>query len=61
MEKDKGFSQKDLTFVNRLLYIDMAKLIPFCLSWEDQLKVNNAIKILGKQQVKLSDEIPIPA
>lgn len=57
----KPFTLKDLIIINRLLHIDMAKLIPVYLSREDQLKVNNAIKLSGKPQVKLSDKIPVPA
>lgn len=52
----RPFTLKDLIIINRLLHIEMAKLIPLYLSPEDQLKVNTAIKQLGKPQLKLSNE-----
>lgn len=49
----KPFTLKDLIIINRLLNIDLTKLIPVYLSNEDKIKVKEAIQILDKPKLNL--------
>lgn len=48
------FKLKDLIIINRLLKIDIDKLVPIFLSKEDQLKVIDAVKLLDNPKIKLT-------
>jgi antitoxin component HigA of HigAB toxin-antitoxin module len=52
----KPFTLKDLIIINRLLKIDITLLIPVFLSKEDQTKVKEAVRKLGKPNVRLTDD-----
>lgn len=49
----KAFTLKDLMIIHHLLNIDFNKLIPSFLPYEEQLRINNAIKILGNTKLKI--------
>lgn len=54
----KPFTLKDLIIINRILKVEITKLVPVYLSKEDQLKVKEAVRILDKPKVRLtSDDI----
>lgn len=53
----KPFVLKDLIIINKLLNIDLKLLVPVFLSLEDQKKVTDAVKKLGKPKIKLTDEL----
>lgn len=53
----KPFVLKDLIIINKLLNIDLKLLVPLFLSLEDQKKVTDAVKKLGKPKIKLTDEL----
>jgi hypothetical protein len=50
----KPFVLKDLIIINRLLKVEITKLIPLFLSQEDQIKVKEAITLLNKPKIKIS-------
>lgn len=52
----KPFTLKDLIIINRLLKVELAKLIPVYLSKEDQIKVREAVKQLGKPKIRLKSD-----
>ena len=52
----KPFTLKDLIIINRLLKIEIVALVPVFLSREDQLKVKDAILLLNKPNLKLSNK-----
>jgi len=49
----KPFTLKDLIIINRLLKVDIAKLVPLYLSTEDQIRIREAVRLLDKPKVKL--------
>lgn len=52
----KPFTLKDLIIINRLLKIEITKLIPVYLSAEDQIKVKEAVKKLDNPKVSLTSD-----
>lgn len=50
----KPFTLRDLIIINRLLKIDMAKLVPVTLSVEDQNKVKDALIKLDNPKLSFS-------
>jgi len=52
----KPFTLRDLIIIHRLLKIEITKLVPVYLSKEDQEKVKEAVKLLGKPKIKLSSD-----
>jgi len=50
----KPFTLKDLIIIHRLLKIDINKLVPVYLSKKDQIKIKEAVKLLGKPKIKLA-------
>jgi hypothetical protein len=49
-------ASKDLIVINRLLKIEIVALVPVFLSREDQVKVKDAILLLNKPNLKLSNK-----
>ena len=52
----KPFALKDLIIINRLLKIEITKLVPVYLSTEDQIKVKEAIRQLAKPNIRLTSD-----
>ncbi|SFD01077.1 helix-turn-helix domain-containing protein [Flavobacterium phragmitis] len=50
----KPFTLKDLVIINRVLKIEIGLLIPVFLSKDDQLRLNEIVKVLDKPKVKLN-------
>lgn len=48
----KPFTLKDLVIISRLLRIDIRKLVPVFLSFEEQLRIRNTAGRLNKPRVK---------
>lgn len=52
----KPFTLKDLIIINRLLKVDITKLVPVYLSKEDQIKIKEAIRKLNKPKIELTTD-----
>ena len=52
----KPFTLRDLIIINRLLKVAITKLVPVYLSKEDQVRLNEVIRQLGKPKVKLTSD-----
>lgn len=52
----KPFTLKDLIIINRLLKVEITKLVPVYLSKEDQIKIKEAIRQLDKPKIKLTSD-----
>lgn len=50
----KPFTLRDLVVINRILKIEMAKLVPTYLSEADRLKIKEAVQKLNKPKIKLT-------
>jgi len=48
----KPFTLKDLVLISRLLRIDIRKLVPVFLSFEEQVRIRNTASLLNKPRVK---------
>ncbi len=52
----KPFTLKDLIIINRLLNVEIKKLVPVYLTKEDQIKIKEAIRQLDKPKIRLSSD-----
>lgn len=52
----KPFTLKDLIIINRLLNVEISKLVPVYLSKEDHIKVKEAIRQLDKPKIRLTSD-----
>lgn len=52
----KPFTLKDLIIINRILKVEITKLVPVYLSKEDQIKINEAIRKLNKPKIELTSD-----
>ena len=53
----KPFTLKDLIIINRILKVEITKLVPVYLSKEDQIKINEAIRKLNKPKIELTSDV----
>lgn len=52
----KPFTLKDLIIINKLLKVEITKLVPVYLSKEDQIKIKEAIRKLDKPKIRLKND-----